>query len=632
LSIAGIIDNILEFSKFESDKVKLEHEPFDLGAVVDELEDILTPLTHKKQTELIFDCGSDVPLFLRGDSFRLRQILINLVNNAIKFSNKGGEVIVAARTSQYIAHTSHSQDGPGWVELYFSVTDRGIGIEQEKVADLFKPFSQVQKGNARKFGGSGLGLAICRKLVEAMDGHIFVERTAPGMGTTIAFTVRMQLQAVHGEEGEMMNHRLVSKGDGTSEASNFVLEMSDRKLCLPHIDGTKLRVCILVRNDALSRWLKKTIKGWGAKCKRIKSAKVWQDSGESSDESDDSDSDSSDDSDDGRSKKSRRSRRRPRRNDWMELVKKYHRGWNFDTILADYVIRKRDSGGKATSDNNESDNDFELSGGSGGASRRQTGGIPRSRSNRVLHAVYLINFEERIMIAKQGQHSEIEAASGSSPLLVEHFCPKPIKLRYLFQQLQTISAAVDRSTIDTFVPEKILDAPLPKVRRRQSGSKSSNDNVSPRASRKGNTGGGNNRSEVGQFGQLRALVVEDNKLNQKVIGAMLKRLHIEHDFAENGEEALNVLGEGRHHYEIVFMDIQVCVATPHTLCSLTLTPLALHARSDARDGRPHCGTGDPTQGNAGRAHRPATEDRGPHCLCHEGGPRCLSPSWYASPL
>ncbi len=77
--MTGIIDNILEFSKFESDKVKLEHEPFDLGAVVDELEDILTPLTHKKQTELIFDCGSEVPVFLRGDPFRLRQILINLV-------------------------------------------------------------------------------------------------------------------------------------------------------------------------------------------------------------------------------------------------------------------------------------------------------------------------------------------------------------------------------------------------------------------------------------------------------------------------------------------------------------------------------------------------------------------------
>lgn len=79
--ISGIIDNILEFSKFESDQVKLETEAFDLGAMIDELEDILTPLTHKKKTELIFDCDKDVPLLLRGDSFRLRQILINLVNS-----------------------------------------------------------------------------------------------------------------------------------------------------------------------------------------------------------------------------------------------------------------------------------------------------------------------------------------------------------------------------------------------------------------------------------------------------------------------------------------------------------------------------------------------------------------------
>jgi hypothetical protein len=484
---------------------------------------------------------------------------------------------VAVRTSQYLAHASHNQEGPGWVELYFSVTDRGIGIEPEKVADLFKPFSQVQKGNARKFGGSGLGLAICRKLVEAMDGHIFVERTAPGMGTTIAFTVRMQLQAVHGEEGDMMAHRLVPQkaadlgnaSDAASAApSNMVLEMSDRKLCLPHIDGTKLRVCILVRNDALGRWLKKTIKGWGAKCKRIKSAKVWQDSGDSSDDSDDSDSDdSSDDSSDDRRSKSRGGRHRsskPRRNDWMELVKKYHRGWNFDTILADYIVRKRDSGGR--SNNELDDNDFELSdgassgGGSGGSARRQSAPVRNNRnSTRVLHAVYLINFEERIMIAKQGHHDEIEAASGANPQLIEHFCPKPIKLRYLFQQLQTIASSVDRSGSSSMMQaygtsgdhQHLVDVPQPKVRRRRSGSKSNGGSASPspRESRKSG-GGGSNK-------ELRALVVEDNKINQKVIGAMLKRLKIDHDFAENGEEALNMLGEGRHHYEIVFMDIQV---------------------------------------------------------------------------
>lgn len=382
-----------------------------------------------------------------------------------------------------------------------------------------------------------------------------------GVGTTIAFTVRMQLQ-----DGVIRGHETMEAGSVTLVESptawssallqRNLMNAASQKLCLPHIDGARLRVIIMVRNDALSKWLKKTIKRWGAKCKRIKGSKVLRAAdGEASD----------DDSDD------RQTRRNGTKDNWTDLLLKYRRGWAFDTILADYVLRQRVKQNQARSDeSNESDN-FDLGDDSDSDVRdvEGPGGKTRTRRSRnrpsnptTLHAVYFINFEERITIAKQG-HQDIEVAGDNqrqSVKIMEHFCPKPIKLRYLFQQLQTIATALDRHATSLPLPEDLLKRsdwntePRSTARRRKSGSHATTPKeLSPPTVRTADSGA----DSQGETHEPVALVVEDNKLNQKVIGAMLKKLRVEHDFADNGEDCLQVLADSARHYDIIFMDVQV---------------------------------------------------------------------------
>jgi signal transduction histidine kinase/CheY-like chemotaxis protein/HPt (histidine-containing phosphotransfer) domain-containing protein len=172
------INDILDFSKVEAGKLDIEVVDFNLDEILTKLANLLNLDAHQKGIELLFEYTANVPQRLRGDPFRLGQILINLTNNAIKFTDEG-EIIVKIELLQ-----KDEQE----VTLQFSVSDTGIGMSKEQQNKLFQAFSQVDASTTRKYGGTGLGLAICERLVKLMGGSIWVE-SEPGQGSTFIFTV-----------------------------------------------------------------------------------------------------------------------------------------------------------------------------------------------------------------------------------------------------------------------------------------------------------------------------------------------------------------------------------------------------------------------------------------------------------
>jgi PAS domain S-box-containing protein len=175
-ALMSIINDILDFSKIEAGKLDLEILDFDLRQVIEETVDLLALGTHSKDLELIYHLENDVPTALRGDPSRLRQVLMNLGGNAMKFTTKG-EVVIR------VAFENATATG---VRLRFSVQDTGIGIPADKIQYLFTAFQQVDTSISRKFGGTGLGLAIAKRLVEMMEGTIGVE-SHMGQGSTFWF-------------------------------------------------------------------------------------------------------------------------------------------------------------------------------------------------------------------------------------------------------------------------------------------------------------------------------------------------------------------------------------------------------------------------------------------------------------
>ncbi|MBI4600402.1 MAG: response regulator [Planctomycetes bacterium] len=181
-ALLNIINDILDFSKVEAGKRELHPVDFSLRECLDGVLDVLNLRAEAKGLELLCDLPADVPDALIGDQGRLRQILMNLVGNAIKFTERG-EVCVAVRTEER---------GEGGALLGFSVSDTGIGIEPEARGRLFKPFEQGDGSSTRKYGGTGLGLAISDQLVAMMGGRIWAE-SEPGKGSTFRFTARFGL-------------------------------------------------------------------------------------------------------------------------------------------------------------------------------------------------------------------------------------------------------------------------------------------------------------------------------------------------------------------------------------------------------------------------------------------------------
>ncbi|GAB6986453.1 hybrid sensor histidine kinase/response regulator [Nocardioides pyridinolyticus] len=177
-ALLGVITDILDFSKVEAGRLDLEEVDFDLAPLVEEVADLVAEPARAKDLELLAYCSPELPVALRGDSARLRQVLINLVGNAVKFT-PSGEVVVRAQLD------SRTDDG---AVVRFEVADTGIGVAAEHHEALFDPFSQADSSTTRQYGGTGLGLAISRQLVQAMGGEIGVT-SAPGEGSTFWATV-----------------------------------------------------------------------------------------------------------------------------------------------------------------------------------------------------------------------------------------------------------------------------------------------------------------------------------------------------------------------------------------------------------------------------------------------------------
>ena len=181
-SLLGIINDILDFSKIEAGKLDLETTPFQLDEVISTVTTVTGQKAHEKGLEFLADVPAAVPQGLRGDPLRLGQILTNLVNNAVKFTERG-EIRLRAELLE--------QTGDR-VKLRFSVRDTGAGMTPEQAARLFQPFTQADMSTTRKHGGTGLGLTICKRLVELMGGQIWLE-SEPGAGSTFFFTAWLGL-------------------------------------------------------------------------------------------------------------------------------------------------------------------------------------------------------------------------------------------------------------------------------------------------------------------------------------------------------------------------------------------------------------------------------------------------------
>lgn len=206
-SLLGIINDILDFSKIEAGKMNMESIEFRFEDVLENLANLLGLKAEERGLELLFDIDPDMPMALKGDPLRLGQILINLGNNAVKFTEQGEVVLSTQLLDNSLNETI----------ILFSVRDTGIGISKEQQGKLFQSFSQADGSTTRKFGGTGLGLVICKKLTEMMGGEIKVD-SIPGQGTTFSFTARF---------GKCDDYRKTEK-TGHLEALN-VLVVDDNK-------------------------------------------------------------------------------------------------------------------------------------------------------------------------------------------------------------------------------------------------------------------------------------------------------------------------------------------------------------------------------------------------------------------
>jgi len=218
-SLLTIINDILDFSKIESGRIQLEDTTFELRDCVEKSLDMFSLKAVEKSLDLLYLIQPDVSHYLSGDATRLRQILVNLVNNAIKFTEKG-EIFVSV---EKIEEQGFLQ------ELRFSVRDSGIGIPEDKIEGLFEAFTQTDTSTTRKYGGTGLGLAISKRLVHLLGGKIWVEST-PEEGSTFFFTAKFKMSAVgkakryiRGQAPEMKNSKVLIVDD--NKTNRLILKL-----------------------------------------------------------------------------------------------------------------------------------------------------------------------------------------------------------------------------------------------------------------------------------------------------------------------------------------------------------------------------------------------------------------------
>ena len=222
-ALLTIVNDILDFSKIEAGKMEFESLAFSIQDTVLEAVRVLAVSAHKKGIELVADVRPDVPMRIVGDPTRLRQVIINLIGNAIKFTEKG-EVVLEVSVDQVTEHSAY---------LRFAVRDTGMGVPPDKQQAIFEAFSQADVSTTRRFGGTGLGLAICARLVQLMDGKISLESTI-GQGSVFSFTGRfgiessvfMQTQAL--VPGSRFGGRRALVIDDNETAGRYLVDILER--------------------------------------------------------------------------------------------------------------------------------------------------------------------------------------------------------------------------------------------------------------------------------------------------------------------------------------------------------------------------------------------------------------------
>jgi PAS domain S-box-containing protein len=229
-SLLEIINSILDFSKIESGKMELENRPFDAVQVVEEVVDLFARPAAAKGVELLYCVDPTVSASVVGDATRLRQILSNLISNAIKFTSQG-EIEIRACATDIL-------DKPGVLEFSFSVRDSGIGIPQAKMSRLFKSFSQVDSSTSRRYGGTGLGLVISKRLCEMMGGRMWVESKL-GQGAIFSFTISAAINPAESASAEsksmagIAGRRVLVADDSETNRRILVFHL-ERWGALPH--------------------------------------------------------------------------------------------------------------------------------------------------------------------------------------------------------------------------------------------------------------------------------------------------------------------------------------------------------------------------------------------------------------
>ncbi len=241
-ALLSVINDILDYSKIESEKMEIEDKAFALRRCIEETFDLLSAKAIEKKLSLHYTIARDVPTYIQGDIVRLRQVLMNLVGNAIKFTASGK--ITIAVTKKDLAS--------GAIELHFSVKDTGIGIPADKINRLFKSYSQAEAGTAGTYGGTGLGLVICRNLVELMGGRIWVESVS-GKGSDFQFTIRTRTASpadipsqLRTGTNKLVNSHVLIIADDKIEAELYYSYIKKWNM-IPHIEYSLLESLDLIR-------------------------------------------------------------------------------------------------------------------------------------------------------------------------------------------------------------------------------------------------------------------------------------------------------------------------------------------------------------------------------------------------
>ncbi len=242
-ALLAVINDILDFSKIEAGRMDLEHQPFDLRECIESALDLVAGRAVEKNLDLAYVLEDEVPTGLCGDVTRLRQILLNLFGNAVKFTEKGEVVLTVEKSSK--------KD-----ELLFSVRDTGVGIPPDRINTLFQSFSQADSSTTRRYGGTGLGLAISRRLVEMMGGNIQVQSEGiPGKGSTFSFTIlaepadvpnRIPHKDANGRKATLQGKRLLIVDDNAT--NRRILRLQTQKWGMAPCDTASPKQAL--------RWLK----------------------------------------------------------------------------------------------------------------------------------------------------------------------------------------------------------------------------------------------------------------------------------------------------------------------------------------------------------------------------------------